>query len=145
MATQADLPLLRLDNFMGKSGFFFIPEKEASNIIYQYRSLGYKIYELPKEMISKDDFFNGIRKILPLDPPLSSNRSWDALNDSLWSGLNSLSENKILIIWPSICGMKKNNNNFAIISEIFEDLPKSLLKEKEKDGVIFNLVIIGIT
>ena len=130
---------------MNLSGFFFFPEKEISNIICKYKSLDYRIFELPKNIKSKDDFFNGIRKVLPLDPPLISNKSWDALDDSLWSGLDSLPENNILIIWPSVYSMKNTDiKSFIIINEIFKNLPKSLAEKKAKTGIQFNLVIIGI-
>jgi hypothetical protein len=130
---------------MNLSGFFFFPEKEISNIICKYKSLDYRIFELPKNIKSKDDFFNSIRKVLPLDPPLISNKSWDALDDSLWSGLDSLPENNILIIWPSVYSMKNTDiKSFIIINEIFKNLPKSLAEKKAKTGIQFNLVIIGI-
>ena len=100
---------------------------------------------MPKNIKSKDDFFNGIRKVLPLDPPLISNKSWDALDDSLWSGLDSLPKNNILIIWPSVYSMKNTDiKSFIIINEIFKNLPKSLAEKKAKTGIQFNLVIIGI-
>lgn len=144
-ATQEHLLLSRLGNFINLSGFFFFSEKEISHIICKYKSLGYRIFKLPKNIQSKDDFFNGIRKVLPLDPPLISNKSWDALDDSLWSGLDSLPENNILIIWPSVYPIKNTDTkSFMIINEIFKNLPKSLAEEKAKKDIQFNLVIIGI-
>lgn len=103
------------------------------------------MFELPKNMVSKDDFFDGVRLVLPLDPPLYNNKSWDALDDSLWSGLDSLLEKNILIIWPSAGEIKKiDAKSFEIINEIFRNLPGSLSKSKMREGLMVNLVIIGV-
>ncbi|MFG3001666.1 barstar family protein [Streptomyces sp. NPDC048340] len=47
----------------------------------------------------RDSFFRAAREILPMDPPLESSRSWEALSDSLWEGLFALSSSQIAIIW----------------------------------------------
>jgi hypothetical protein len=47
-------------------------------------------------------FFEAMKALLPLDPPLVGNRSWDALSDSLWSGLDQLAADNIAIVWPSV-------------------------------------------
>lgn len=42
---------------------------------------------MPGDIKSKDDFFEAVRAVLPLDPPLVLNKVWDALSDSIWEGL----------------------------------------------------------
>jgi hypothetical protein len=47
-------------------------------------------HNIPAYVISTDKragreaFFDTVRSALPMDPPLVSCRSWDALSDSLW-------------------------------------------------------------
>ncbi len=45
-------------------------------------------------------FFAAARAGLPLDPPLMSSRSWDALSDSLGGGLIELGSARVVIHWP---------------------------------------------
>lgn len=44
-------------------------------------------------------FFGAVRSMVLLDPPVSTERSWDALEDSLWEGLFQLPERRIVIYW----------------------------------------------
>lgn len=44
-------------------------------------------------------FFDAVRSAVPLDPPVITERSWDALEDSLWEGLFQLPEDRIVIAW----------------------------------------------
>ena len=130
---------------MNNSGFFLVQKKNIEKIKFLFESSNYKIYNLPENMLSKDEFFDGVRQTLPLDPPLISNKSWDALDDSLWSGLESIPERNILIIWPSADKMKEHESNiFNIVSTIFEALPNSLSKSKDQGGGEKKLVIVGI-
>ncbi len=48
---------------------------------------------------SRSAFFDTVRARAPLDPPLSTDRSWDALLDSLSAGLWQSAEGTILIAW----------------------------------------------
>lgn len=49
-------------------------------------------------------FFDAVRLTAPLDPPVVSERSWDALEDSLWEGLFQLPDRRILIAWLDASG-----------------------------------------
>ena len=130
---------------MHEYGFFLIPEENACDKVSYFKSIGYRVFNLPEKLVSKDDFFEGVRQTLPLDPPLCTNRSWDALDDALWSGLDSLKENRILIIWPSANLMKElEPKNFEVISCIFGGLPESLFKRKIHEGVEMKLIIFGL-
>ncbi|WP_143269355.1 barstar family protein [Mangrovitalea sediminis] len=104
-------------------GVFSFSRQSIEKSIEEYRLQGWKIYYLPKLMVTKDQFFEGIRESLPLDPPLVTNRSWDALADSLWNGMDGLAEDKILIIWPDSMEMEsKEPETFSIASAILADL-----------------------
>ncbi|MEM7246152.1 MAG: barstar family protein [Acidobacteriota bacterium] len=50
-------------------------------------------------------FFEEVRRVLPLDPPLSGRVSWDALVDSLGSGLDGLGERHVAIRWTAVDAM----------------------------------------
>ncbi|MFI9785751.1 barstar family protein [Kitasatospora sp. NPDC051984] len=47
---------------------------------------------------SRADFFDAVRGALPMDPPLLGRRGWDALADSLWSGLHGAPGDTALIV-----------------------------------------------
>ncbi|WP_446216269.1 barstar family protein [Micromonospora sp. IBHARD004] len=53
----------------------------------------------------RDAFFNAVRATLPLDPPLASNYSWDALSDSLFGGLVILGVDRVLLVWTDAAEM----------------------------------------
>ena len=48
---------------------------------------GNRGFLLPDGIKDRRTFFDGVRQVLPLDPPVVGHHSWDALSDSLWSGL----------------------------------------------------------
>ena len=74
---------------------------KASVLVEDLRARGFLVFSLPSGIVDKSSFFDAIRSCLPLDPPVVSNRSWDALSDSLWEGLSELAENRIAIVWPT--------------------------------------------
>lgn len=120
-------------------------ENAASDVINSYKNSSYLIFEFPDGIFSKDTFFNGVRATLPLDPPLTSNHSWDALNDSLWSGLELLPEEKLLIIWRTANKMRTHDiHNFKIACNILEDLPKSICDSKKREGKEASLAIVVV-
>ena len=67
-------------------------------IAEERRQEGWRIFRLPSNIWTKASFFNAVRRTLPLDPPLHSNRVWDALSDSFWSGLDELDDERIVIV-----------------------------------------------
>lgn len=78
-------------------------------------------------MISRDSFFEAVRLQFPLDPPIQSSRSWDSLSDSLWGGLNNLTNNRILIIWPDSSSLAQEcPEDFEMALNILEDVAFSL-------------------
>jgi Barstar (barnase inhibitor) len=48
----------------------------------------------------RDGFFDAVRRILPLNPPVETSRSWDALADSMWQGIYELGAARVVIVWP---------------------------------------------
>jgi hypothetical protein len=72
-------------------------------------------------------FFDAVRATLPLDPPLRSSRSWDALADSLWEGIRLLESDVAVIVWPDSWQFKKGNpTDYGVARTILDDMSKSL-------------------
>lgn len=70
---------------------------------------GWRVFVLPRGILDQATFFAAVRETLPLDPPVRTDRSWDALADSLWEGLHRLDGNKIAIIWPDAARMASSD------------------------------------
>jgi hypothetical protein len=66
---------------------------------------GFTVFVLP-DVVDRASFFDAVRATFPLDPPLLGNRSWDALEDSLWEGLYTHPAHRIAILWPSTRAME---------------------------------------
>ncbi|RQZ42279.1 hypothetical protein DIE16_02635 [Burkholderia sp. Bp9090] len=110
-----------------KPGLYVVDSSEAERIAEECRRSGWLVMCLPDEVASKDQFFDAIRSACPLDPPLHSNRSWDALSDSMWSGLDEVEEGEVAIFWPNSDRMKiAEPESFAIATDILVDLCISL-------------------
>jgi hypothetical protein len=112
---------------LDKPGIYEINSVELESIADKYNQSGWLVIELSTGIASKDNFFDAIRNACPLDPPLHSNRSWDALADSLWSGLHGLACAEIVILWPDAGCMKiATPEEFYIATDILGDLCVSL-------------------
>jgi hypothetical protein len=130
---------------MNGPGLFTVDGTEIERLVASYDREGWRIFRLPSSLASKDEFFEGIRQSLPLDPPLQSNRSWDALSDSLWSGLDNLKERKIVIVWPDASRMKAlAPEAFSIATSILMDLITTLADEKTTLGNTKNLRVLQV-
>ena len=87
---------------------------------------GSKIIRLPNNISDKASFVDGLKGSAPLDPPVTT-PNWDALEDSLWEGLHSVTEESVVIVWPNADLMKATSPaDFAIAIEIFESLTRTL-------------------
>jgi hypothetical protein len=128
------------------TGFFSIDMSECERVVAERRQEGWLILFLPANVISKDDFFDGVRRSFPLDPPLDTNQVWDALSDSLWAGLHNLPDEKIVIVWPNASSMEKHSSkDFAIATEILRELPQSLSDIEMTAGVAKQLLVLRLS
>jgi hypothetical protein len=76
---------------------FYVQKAEADRV---------PVYMLPRTgIVDRASFFDALRATLPLDPPIQTARSWDALSDSLWGGLDRLDADQVLIVWPNAAAM----------------------------------------
>jgi Barstar (barnase inhibitor) len=84
---------------------------------------------------NRADVFDRVRASLPLDPPLVGSKSWDALADSLWGGVDSLDASVVVIIWSGASDLRRNApEDFMIATTIFRDVASSLGKWVDTDG-----------
>ncbi|WP_266156911.1 barstar family protein [Dyella silvatica] len=109
---------------------------------------GWTIFRLTSGIRSVPDFFEAIREALPLNPAVLS-QNWDALSDSLWSGLDALPTRRILLLWPFADQLKVADcKGFLVASELLTDLCISLGDEKLTTGnpksvVVFQTGSVG--
>lgn len=81
------------------AGVMRVAKAELSTVIRAAHAQRISTYTLA-DVTDRDSFFDAVRVTLPLDPPLMSNRSWDAMIDSLGAGLAENKARSILIAWP---------------------------------------------
>ncbi|MGC5033948.1 barstar family protein [Micromonospora sp. DT229] len=79
----------------------------------------------------REAFFDTVRATLPLDPPLQSSRSWDALSDSLWEGLIQLDSDGIVIAWSDAADFKdvsptEYETALAVLGDVVESIGDSV-------------------
>jgi len=64
-------------------------------------------FVLPAQrIVDRASFFEAVRATVPLDPPVVSSGSWDALADSLWEGLYTHPARRTAIIWSNARAME---------------------------------------
>lgn len=96
---------------------------------------GWRVLVLPEGITDRRSFFDGVRSRIPLDPPVLGDRKWDALSDSLWSGLDSLDADRIAIIWPESRTMAElAPDDFDIARTILADVTASLADAEATAG-----------
>jgi hypothetical protein len=84
---------------------------------------------------NREAFFDAVRATLPLDPPLMSARSWDALEDSLWEGLSTVEESHIVIVWlDSAPLMESDLSAFDLAIDVLGAIADSLADSGPTDG-----------
>lgn len=126
------------------SGVHLLESRDARESMGRYVE-GWEKFYLPKRISSKDEFFDAVRSVLPLDPPLQSNRSWDALEDSVWSGLYDLNAEKIVIVWPDFSVMADNDPEEAKAARgVFESISKTISDNTVTVGNPKTLLVILI-
>jgi hypothetical protein len=75
----------------------------------------------------RDVFFDAVRRTLPLNPPIMSSRSWDALTDSLWQGIYELNRPRVVILWPDSSPFSDAApGDFEIALSVFDQVASEL-------------------
>jgi hypothetical protein len=92
------------------------------------RDAGWLILRIPCGARDKDSFLAKLRECVPLDPPMPEPRNnWDALRDSLWNGLCSLSNPCIAIVWSDARTMQcASPRDFGVAASILAETAQGL-------------------
>ncbi len=85
----------RIHRLAGADDFTAIADAAGSKVVIELSTAGGS---------GRKAFFDAVRSAVPLDPPVITERSWDALEDSLWEGLFQLPEDRIVIAWLDASG-----------------------------------------
>ena len=103
-----------------------------------------RVFVLPERILDKESLFVAIRETVPLDPPMMGNRyKWDALEDSLFSGLQSVAEPEVRIIWPNASRLlRASPGDFEMFVALLEDLARQLADPDVTKGPVKNVTII---
>ena len=126
-----------------KQGLQQIADFDVETGVRELINRGNRVFLLPRGIKDKRAFFEGIRKSLPLDPPVVGDHSWDALSDSLWTGLDGVDANAIAIIWPGSVEMAKSQpKDFEIAKSILSDLTGSLADTEVTVGNVKHVVVV---
>jgi hypothetical protein len=105
---------------------------DADALEQEFRNLGYHVYRLRGDVVTRGDFFRAVRAVLPLDPPLARDDNWDALADSLFGGLDGLEQASIAVLWPGAAGLvAAHPDEFRIAVEVLGDVCAALSNESE--------------
>jgi len=100
---------------------------DAGTVTSEATEAGFRVFVLPAGIDSRESFFDAAGKTFPMDPPIISSRSWDALSDSLWGGLYSVDEDQILIVWPNSTALAESApKDYETALSVLTDLVTSL-------------------
>lgn len=95
-----------------------------------------RVFALARRARDKKSLFNAIRGAVPLDPALVHEQdSWDALEDSLWSGLYSIEELMVFVVWSDASEMlRASSADFETAVAILEEVARTLGDPKVTNG-----------
>ena len=118
-----------------------VQESEAA-----YRASGWRVFVIPDGIGSKEQFFDGVVAAFPLDPPLERvSDMWDALDDSLWGGLDALPETQVAILWPRALALADADPAaYEIALSILSGLSESLRNPEYLGGRSPTTVVVVI-
>jgi hypothetical protein len=127
------------------AGFITLSATDAEETVSECERQDWRIFRLPRFLASKKEFFEGVRGVFPLDPPLEGALSWDALDDSLWGGLDSLKDDRIVIVWPDASHMRAYApDEYAIATNVLAELPGLLSDSKVTAGPMKQLLVLQV-
>ncbi|GGX71752.1 hypothetical protein GCM10010510_15200 [Streptomyces anandii JCM 4720] len=111
-----------------ESGLTLVHSDQLRALASSVAQQGYRVYTITTAGDSgRAAFFNAVRAAIPLDPPVVSSRSLDALSDSLWGGISSTGDQKIAIIWEDSSRFSEDSpgefeNACSVLAEVAESL-----------------------
>jgi hypothetical protein len=109
-------------------------------LVEELRAAGWRVYLLPLGIGDKTAFFEAVKAVLPLDPPLVGNRSWEALSDSVWGGLDGIDANRIAIVWPRVDLGESPDLETAM--SVLEGVARSLGDAEATNGAVKEVSVV---
>jgi len=111
-----------------KAGLYAVDPSELETLAEAANLSGWTVFELDgRGIVDRKSFFDVACATLPMDPPLQSDRSWDALSDSLWGGIDALPSRRIFIVWKESSSMSRSTGaDYEIAKQILSDVATSL-------------------
>ncbi|MFC9593832.1 hypothetical protein ACFTUC_29100 [Streptomyces sp. NPDC056944] len=112
------------------AGFYEVPGTDIPGILDEASRQGVPVFTLSTAgRIDKESFFGAVQETLPLDPPLGPSMVWDALSDSVWSGLHELKSPRVVIVWPDARPVAGAKGDFWIALEILREVVSALAED----------------
>lgn len=125
----------------GESGLQDMPNADAESVRRELERQGWLVFVLPEGMTDGWAFIRGVKATVPLNPPLVSDNNWNALSDSLFSGIDVLDAERVALIWPGSKRMAElDPEAFSSAREILEDNARLLANTEFDDAT--RLVVI---
>ena len=127
-----------------KPGLVRVERDAARRLVDEATAAGWRVFSLRGSTIdSRSVFFREVKASLPLDPPLAGDRSWDALSDSLWGGIDGLNDSRVLIVWEDASVMARAApDEFEMARSILDDVARSLGSERDTDGSVKEVEVV---
>ena len=98
-----------------------------------------RTYVLDQTVAGVEGLFRAVKIALPLDPPLPGERDWEALADSLWSGLDALGEVDVRIVWQNARASMPIESDFDLAVNVMLDVARSLSEPGSGRTVAFEV------
>jgi Barstar (barnase inhibitor) len=118
------------------SNLSIIDPEQADEIMQEAVRCNIPVYLISTDQrVGREAFFDAVRSALPLDPPLMSARSWEALSDSLWEGIRSLGSKHVVALWPDSSLFSEGAPcEFDIATSVLADVARSLADPEATRG-----------
>jgi hypothetical protein len=124
-------------------GVLIARKDDIQEVCEEKAKRGREVFDMPSGISNKLEFFNAVRAVLPLDPPLHTDgENWDALNDSLWAGLHSLRIPGSIIVWRKFDSLKNDfSSDFENALGVFNSIANTISDPKYGSGFSSHLIV----
>lgn len=124
-------------------GLYKMASAQVTELLDQLDPSDSSVFMLSGNIDSVQALFASIWESIPLDPPLLSDRSWDALSDSLWEGLRQLNCGKVVVLWPNSERLAMSSPEaYEVAIDILSDIPLTPFDAVTTSGVPKHVVFV---
>jgi Barstar (barnase inhibitor) len=129
-----------------EAGVHRAPPNDVREAEAIYLTSGWRVFVVPDRIDSEERFFDAVVATFPLDPPLQRVRNvWDALDDSLRGGLDTLPETQVAILWPDALTLADADPAaYEVALSILTGLTRSLRNAEHLGGGLPTTVAVVI-